>query len=100
MHSKKDVVFLIAEADTSQAALIRRTLVCAGISNQALHFRDGQETLNYLFGTGHGPHRAADTPYVLLLSIRLPKIDGTEVLRRIKEDPELRTMPGRTATSS
>lgn len=42
---------------------------------------------------GPGPHRAPETPYLLLLDVRMPQVDGVEVLRQVKADPELRTIP-------
>ena len=90
---KDEVIILIAEDDEGHAALIRRNLKRAGISNPMLHFKDGQETLNFLFRRGEGPHREPETHYLLLLDIRMPKVDGVEVLRQIKQDDELRRMP-------
>ncbi len=91
MH--KEVIILIAEDDEGHAGLIRKNLARAGISNRVEHFRDGQEIVDFLFMKGEGPQRRPHTPYILLLDIRMPKLDGTEVLKLIKEDPELRKMP-------
>lgn len=90
---QKEVIILLAEDDEGHAALIRRNLKRAGISNELIHFQDGQEVLDYLFRNGDGPHRIAKRPYLLLLDIRMPKVDGIKVLERIKADPELRKMP-------
>ena len=84
---------LIAEDDMGHAALISKNLKRSGISNSILHFKDGQEVLDFLFCTGLPPHRKSGESYLLLLDIRMPKVDGVEVLRRIKEDHELRKMP-------
>lgn len=91
MHEK--VVILVAEDDEGHATLIKKNLFRAGLSNEILHFRDGQEILDFLFRRGDGPHRKPEAAYVLLLDIRMPKVDGVEVLRRIKQDPELRKLP-------
>lgn len=91
MH--KDVVILVAEDDEGHAGLIKKNLGRAGIANQVMHFQDGQAVLDFLFRRGEGPHRSVDTAYVLLLDIRMPKVDGVEVLERIKADPELRKLP-------
>jgi CheY-like chemotaxis protein len=73
--------------------LIRKNLVRAGIANRIVHFKDGQETVDFLFRRGTGLRRAPGETYVLLLDIRMPKLDGTEVLEQIKTDPELRKIP-------
>lgn len=91
MH--KSVVVLVAEDDEGHAGLIRKNLTRAGIMNEILHFTDGQGVLDFLFRKGDGPHREAETAYVLLLDIRMPKLDGVEVLAQLKADPELRKLP-------
>ena len=73
--------------------MIIRNLKRAGIVNEILHFKDGQETLDFLLRRGSGPHRAASTSYLLLLDIRMPRVDGVEVLRQVKQDAELRKIP-------
>jgi len=90
---KKEVVILIAEDDEGHASLIKKNLKRAGISNEILHFKDGEETLNFLTGSNEGKHRGPGTAYLLLLDIRMPKIDGVGVLRKIKQDHELRKIP-------
>ncbi len=91
MH--QDVVILVAEDDAGHAGLIRKNLARAGIVNEVMMFSDGQEILDFLFRTGNGPHREPKTGYVLLLDIRMPKVDGVQVLERVKADPELRKLP-------
>lgn len=88
-----EVIILIAEDDDGHAELIKKNLVRAGIVNTIIHFRDGEEVLNYLFRRDDGPHRKSGDSFVLLLDIRMPKIDGTTVLAEIKADPELRKIP-------
>jgi len=90
---KKEVVIITAEDDLGHAELIKKNLKRAGITNNIIHFKNGEETLNFLFKNGKGPHREREIPYLLLLDIRMPKVDGVEVLRQIKEDKELRKMP-------
>ncbi len=93
MKLKSEVVILIAEDDDGHAALIIKNLERAGIKNHIIHFKDGQETLDFLFAKGKGPHRESGGSYLLLLDIRMPRADGVEVLKQVKEDSELRKMP-------
>lgn len=88
-----EVIILIAEDEEGHARLIEKNLSRAGLHNRILRFANGQEVLDFLFCRNAGPHRAADTPYLLLLDIRMPQVDGVEVLRQVKEDLELRKMP-------
>lgn len=90
---KKEVMILIAEDDEGHVALIQKNLKRAGIVNDIAVFKDGEEILNFLFRRGSGLHRKPNSPYLLLLDIRMPKIDGIEVLRQVKEDKELCKMP-------
>ena len=89
----EEVVILIAEDDAGHFALIKKNLWRSCIANEILQFKDGQEILDFFFGEGDGPTRKKNAKYVLLLDIRMPKVDGREVLRRMKGDPELRKIP-------
>ena len=90
---KNEVVILIAEDDEGHAGLIRKNLVRAGIANEMLHFKDGQEIMDFLLRKGDGAKRKLGTAYVLLLDIHMPRLDGMEVLAQAKADPELRKIP-------
>lgn len=90
---KKEVSILIAEDDMGHAALIRKNILRAGITNAILHFKDGQELLDFLFKKEDAPHRTTEVSYLLLLDIRMPKVDGVEALKYIKKDKEFRKMP-------
>lgn len=91
MH--ENVVILVAEDDMGHAGLIRKNLSRAGIVNKIIHFPDGQAILDFLFRQGDPPHREAGVGYVLLLDIRMPKVDGVQVLERLKGDSELCRIP-------
>jgi CheY-like chemotaxis protein len=80
---------LIVEDDEGHAILIRENLEAAGLANRIEHFRDGQAILDYLFRD----RPTGENSYLVLLDIRMPKVDGIEVLRRLKADPELKTLP-------
>ncbi len=84
---------LIVDDDEGHALLVQENLREAGMSNSLQHFKDGQVILDFLFQRGTGPHRVEGEPYLLLLDIRMPKVDGIEVLRQIKDHPELRKLP-------
>lgn len=89
----RDVVILIADDDAGHARLIEKNLSRAGLLNEIIRFEDGQQILDFLFQRGDGPKRSPETPYLVLLDIRMPKVDGIEVLRQVKADPELRKVP-------
>ncbi len=89
----EDTVILLAEDDDGHATLTRMALRELGLKNQIIRFRDGQETLDFLCGAGRGPSREADGHYLLLLDLRMPKVDGMAVLRRIRQAGPLRRMP-------
>ena len=89
----KGAVILIAEDDPGHVELVKRNLWRSCIENDILHFKDGQEVLDFLFKKSGYAKPGGKCCYVLLLDIRMPKVDGGEVLRRIKEDGELRKIP-------
>ena len=90
---RKEVVILIADDDAGHARLIEKNLQRAGLHNQIIRFENGQQTLDFLFCRGPGQTRSSDVSYLLLLDIRMPQVDGIEVLRQIKADVELRKLP-------
>lgn len=87
------VVVLVADDDDGHATLICKNLVRAGMRNEIVRFADGQEVSDFLFRRGDGPIRLPGSAYLLLLDVRMPKMDGIDVLQEIKQDPELRKMP-------
>jgi two-component system response regulator len=97
----KNKVILIAEDNPNDEELTLRALRKNNISNDIVVVRDGQEALDYLFGTGsHTGRDLSERPQVMLLDINLPKINGLEVLKRVRADERTRTMPIVILTSS
>jgi CheY-like chemotaxis protein len=89
----ENVVVLIADDDEGHVVLLKKNLRRSGIENRIIDFPDGQEILDFLFRRGKGPGREDGVPYLLLLDIRMPKVDGIQVLRSIKGDEDLRILP-------
>jgi CheY-like chemotaxis protein len=93
VNTNREVIILVAEDDAGHARLIEKNLTRAGLRNPIVRFDNGQTVLDFLFRRGSGQQRAAEMPYLLLLDIRMPQVDGVEVLRQLKQDPELRKIP-------
>lgn len=89
----REVEILIAEDDAGHARLIEKNLQRIGLRNTILRFENGQDILEFLFRRGKRQKRVMNTPYLLLLDIRMPKVDGVEVLRQVKADAGLRKLP-------
>ena len=87
------LIILLAEDDDGHASLIQRNLKRAGVGNQIVRVKDGQEALDYLRGEGAFAGRPVDIPLLLLLDINMPRLDGVEVLRQIKADPRTECIP-------
>jgi len=94
-------VILLVEDNPSDIGLTRRAMEKSGISNPLVVAEDGQDALDYIFCDGaHSAREIADTPLLVLLDLKLPRVDGLEVLRRIRADPRTRRIPVVILTSS
>ncbi len=91
---------LIVEDDPDDETLILRALKKHNIKNDINVARDGAEALDYLFKTGPYADRDGGNPAIVLLDLKLPKIDGLEVLRRIRADEKTKLLPVVILTSS
>ncbi len=94
-------VILLVEDNPDDELLTRRALKKNNIGNEVVVARDGVEALDYLFGTGaHEGRDLSELPQVMLLDLKLPKIDGLDVLRRVRADERTRLLPVVILTSS
>ncbi len=96
-----EVEVLLVEDSPNDAELTTRALKKHNLANRLLHVKDGEEALEYLFGNGrYADHNPAIYPKVVLLDLRLPKVDGLDVLRRMRGDERTKAMPVVVLTSS
>jgi len=96
-----EVEVLLVEDSPTDAELTTRALKERNLANKLIIVKDGAEALEFLFGDGKRPGRALERqPKVILLDLKLPKVDGLEVLRRIKGDERTRMIPVVVLTSS
>jgi len=97
----KDVQILLVEDDPKDAKLTIHALREETLANNLQVARDGEEALDYLFCQGEFAGRGSEhLPQLVLLDLKLPKVDGLEVLRTIKGDPRTKTIPVVVLTSS
>lgn len=95
------VEVLIIEDNPSDAEMTIRALKRNNLSNKLIHLKDGSEALNFIFCKGEFKGRDMnDKPKVILLDLKMPKVDGIEVLRKIKSDERTKTIPVVVLTSS
>jgi two-component system response regulator len=101
MSNGRAVEILLVEDNPQDLELAMRALKKANLGNHIEVARDGAEALDFLFCEGaHSERRIEDAPKVVLLDLKLPKVDGLEVLQRIRADPRTRTLPVVVLTSS
>ena len=101
MSDTNAVEILIVEDTPEDVELALRALRKANLTNKIQIVRDGAEAMEFIFAEGkHSGRKVEDGPKVVLLDLKLPKIDGMEVLRRIKSDPRTKTIPVVVLTSS
>jgi two-component system response regulator len=92
---------LLVEDNPDDEALTLRALTKNKVANGVIVVRDGAEAVDFLFGTGtHAGRDANDLPQIVLLDLKLPKLDGFEVLRRIRADDRTEVLPVVILTSS
>ncbi len=95
------IVILLVEDDAGHAEIVRRNFAKSRIANRLMHVEDGQAALDYLFRRNDftDPDKSP-RPGIMLLDLRLPKVDGLEVLKTVKADTDLSTIPVVILTTS
>ena len=95
------ISILLVEDDPAHAEIVRRNLEDFRVANRMVQMEDGQAALDYLFRqAAYADPQSSPRPSLILLDLRLPKVDGLEVLRRIKEDDQLKSIPTVVLTTS
>lgn len=95
------VEILLIEDDMNDAELTIRALKKNNLANKLVHLEDGQEALDFIFAEGkYADRQIADTPKIILLDLKIPKINGIQVLQRIKSDERTKIIPVIMLTSS
>jgi two-component system response regulator len=101
MYEKKQVDILLVEDNPNDAELAIRALRKNRLANNVLHLADGAEALDYIFARGGYEGRdILDRPRLILLDLKLPKVDGLEVLKEVKADERTRLTPVVVLTTS
>jgi len=101
LMSAGQVEILLVEDSATDLELTLRALTKANVANRSEVARDGEEALDFVFGRGrHSERSIEDAPKLILLDLKLPKVDGLEVLKKIKGDPRTRATPVVILTSS
>lgn len=97
----QEVEVLIVEDNDEDAELTIRALRKHRLANNVVHLRDGEQALDFIFGRGDYSERIiSQTPKVILLDIKMPKVSGLEVLQALKSDPRMKVIPVVILTSS
>lgn len=101
MITPETVEILLVEDNAADAELTLHALTKSNLANKIVLVRDGEEALEFLFCRGKFRNRRfEDAPRVVLLDLKLPKVDGLEVLRRLKQDPRTQAIPVIVLTTS
>lgn len=94
------ITILLVEDNPDHAELTQRALESGHVVNEIIWLKDGEEALDFLYRRGAWAGRGDQHPGLILLDVKLPKVDGHKVLRQIKDDPELQRIPVVMLTTS
>jgi two-component system, response regulator len=101
MEASNSVEILLVEDNPNDLELALHALKRNRLANQIEIARDGAEALDFIYGTGaYAGRDVRQVPKIIMLDLKLPKVDGLEVLQRLKSDPQTRTIPIVVLTSS
>ena len=100
MEPFEQVEILMVEDSSLDAELMMRAMKGGGLANRLLWVKDGQEALDFLFRQGEFASREDSVPRMVLLDLKMPRVDGIEVLKAIKADEKTRRIPVVIMTSS
>jgi CheY-like chemotaxis protein len=98
----KEIEIILVEDNMDDAALVIRALKKNNLANNLIHLKDGVEALDFVFGTGTFADNGLQdmTPKVMLLDLKMPRINGMEVLQKMKDNPRTKSIPIVILTSS
>jgi CheY-like chemotaxis protein len=101
MIKGEPIIILLVEDDPAHAEIVRRNLEQSRVANKIIHVSDGQDALDYFFDSTAGQTRCVvERPHLILLDLRLPKVDGLEVLQQLKTNSDTRNIPVVVLTTS
>jgi CheY-like chemotaxis protein len=101
MNQGEPLIILYVEDDPAHAEISIRNLKSSRLANKIIHVPDGQLALDYLFRQGeYSDPTNSPRPHIILLDLRLPKVDGLEVLEKVREDASFKTIPVVILTTS
>jgi two-component system response regulator len=100
MMNSKEIEILLVEDNPDDAELTIRALRKQNLANNLIHLTDGSEALDFIFGLGKYSGQDLTFPKVILLDLKMPKVNGMQVLEKIKADPRTKSIPVVILTSS
>jgi two-component system response regulator len=100
MMNSKEIEILLVEDNPDDAELTIRALKKQNLANNLIHLTDGSEALDFIFGLGKYSGQDLTFPKVILLDLKMPKVNGMQVLEKIKADPRTKSIPVVILTSS